>query len=184
MRPMLDDIELPQVQEITTYDRRMLAEHKPPGMDGSLLQNLGRRPVHLTLWGVKTGADALDFVETLEQKYRAGKPVPFVPDIIADAEIEKMVIDDLQWQELAGKPDRYSYVLTLREYIEPVEPEDTSFLEDNILDDASGLFDDLVGGLDIGLDFATGLERFVTPLSDMLTRLQQFRQTLGGGGSD
>lgn len=178
---MLDDLELPQVQEITTYDRRMLAEHKPPGMDGSLLQNLGRRPIHLTLWGVKTGPDALEFVDKLEQKFRAGQPVPFVPDIIADAEIEKMVIDDLQWQEVAGKPDRYSYVLTLREYIEPVEPEDTSFLENDILDDAGDLFDDLLDGLDIGLDFATGLERFVTPLGDMLTRLQQFRQTLEGG---
>ena len=65
MRPMLDDLELHQVQELATYDRRMLAEHKPPGMDGSLLQNLGRRPGHLALWGVKTGPDALEFVETL-----------------------------------------------------------------------------------------------------------------------
>lgn len=180
MRPMLDDLELPQVQEITTYDRRMLAEHKPPGMDGSLLQNLGRRPGHLTLWGVKTGPDSLEFVETLEQKFRAGQPVPFVADIIADAEIETMIIDDLQWQEVAGKPDRYSYVITLREYIEPVEPEDTSLLQNDILDDAGDLFNDLVNGLDIGLDFATGLERFVTPLSDMLGRLQQFRRTLEG----
>jgi hypothetical protein len=178
---MLDDVELPQVQEITTYDRRMLAEHKPPGMDGSLLQNMGRRPGHLTLWGVKTGPDALEFVETLEQKYRAGQPVPFVADIMADAEIEQMVIDDLQWQELAGKPDRYSYVLTLREFIEPVEPEDTSFLEENILDDAGELFDNLLDGLDFGLDFATGLERFVGPLADMLGRLQQFGQALRGG---
>lgn len=180
MRPMLDDLELPQVQEITTYDRRMLAEHKPPGMDGSLLQNLGCRPGHLTLWGVKTGPDSLEFVETLEQKFRAGQPVPFVADIIADAEIETMIIDDLQWQEVAGKPDRYSYVITLREYIEPVEPEDTSLLQNDILDDAGDLFNDLVNGLDIGLDFATGLERFVTPLSDMLGRLQQFRRTLEG----
>jgi hypothetical protein len=176
MRPMLDDIELPQVQEITTYDRRMLAEHKPPGMDGSLLQNLGRRPGHLTLWGVKTGPDALQFVETLEQKYRAGQPVPFVADIIADAEIEQMIIDDLLWQEVAGRPERYSYVLTLREFIEPVEPEDTSFLEENILGDAEGLFDDLLDGLDFGLDFATGLERFVGPLTDILGRLQQMNQ--------
>jgi hypothetical protein len=183
MRPMLDDIELEQVQEITTYDRRMLAEHKPPGMDGSLLQNLGRRPVHLTLWGVKTGSEALEFVEQLEQKYRAGKPVPFVTDIIAEAEIEEMIIDDLQWQELAGKPDRYSYVLTLREYIEPVEPEDTSFLEENILDDAGDLFDDLVDGLDLSIDFATGLEQFITPLTEMLGRLQEFSQSLEGNGS-
>ncbi len=176
MHPMLDDIELPQVQEITTYDKRLLAEHKPPGMDGSLLQNLGRRPVHLTLWGVKTGSDALEFIEKLEQKFRAGDPVPFVADIVADAEIDEMIIDDLQWQDLAGKPDRYSYVLTLREYIEPVEPEDTSFLETDILGDAGNLMDGLIDGLDLSLDFATGLEQFLTPLSDLLGRLQAFNQ--------
>ena len=36
MRPMLDDLDLPQVQEIATHDRRVLAEHKPPGMAGSV----------------------------------------------------------------------------------------------------------------------------------------------------
>lgn len=180
MRPMLDDIELPQVQEIAAYDRRMLAEHKPPGMDGSLLQNLGRRPGHLTLWGVKTGPDALEFVETLELKYRAGQAVPFVADIIADAEIQQVVIDDLQWQELAGRPERYSYVLTLREFIEPVEPEDTSALEADILGDAGELFDDLLDGLDFALPFATGLERFLGPLTDILGRLQQMNRGAGG----
>ena len=172
MHPMLDDLELPQVQEITTYDRRMLAEHKPPGMAGSLLQNLGRRPGSLVLWGVKTGPDALAFIEDLNGKFRTGDPLPFVADIIADAAVAQMIIDDLQWQELAGKPDRYAYVLTLREYIEPVEPEDTSFLESDILDDAQGLIDDLLDGLDIGLDFATGLERFVGPLTELLGRVQ------------
>ena len=172
MHPMLDDLELPQVQEITTYDRRMLAEHKPPGMAGSLLQNLGRRPGSLVLWGVKTGPDALDFIEDLNGKFRSGDPLPFVADIVTDAAIEQMIIDDLQWQELAGKPDRYAYVLTLREYIEPVEPEDTSFLDSDILDDAQGLIDDLINGLDIGLDFATGLEQFVGPLTDLLGRVQ------------
>ena len=179
MRPMLDDIELPQVQEITAYDRRMLAEHKPPGMDGSLLQNLGRRPAHLTLWGVKTGPDALEFVETLELKYRAGQAVPFVADIIADAEIQQVVIDDLQWQELAGKPQRYSYVVALREFIEPVEPEDTTALQEDILGDAGDLFDDLLDGLDFALPFATGLERFLGPLTDILGRLQQMNQPPG-----
>ena len=38
MRPMLDDLELKLVQEIDTYELRTLAEHKPPGMSGSLLQ--------------------------------------------------------------------------------------------------------------------------------------------------
>lgn len=184
MRPMLDDLELPQVQEIATHDRRILAEHKPPGMAGSLLQNMGRRPAHLVLWGVAAGPVALEFVEELDGKFRAGEPVAFVADIVADAEIETMVIDDLKWQELAGKPQRFAYVLTLREHIEPVEPEDTSFLDAEILDDAQNLIDDLVDGLDIGLDFATGLEQFLSPIGDLLAHLQQFNQDVerGGGG--
>ena len=56
---MLDDLELPLVQELTTYDRRTLSELKPPGMSGSLLQNLGRRPLRIVLWGVATDPDAL-----------------------------------------------------------------------------------------------------------------------------
>lgn len=176
MRPMLDDLELPNVQEIATHDRRVLAEHKPPGMAGSLLQNIGRRPGRLVLWGVSTGPEALEFLEELDGRFRSGDPVPFIADIVAEAEIEEVVIDNLQWQELAGKPERFAYVLILREYMEPIEPEDTSFLDPEILDDAQGLIDDLVDGLDIGMDFATGLERFVTPLSDLLGRFQQFRE--------
>jgi hypothetical protein len=175
---MLDDIELPLVQEIATHDRRVLVEHKPPGMAGSLLQNLGRRPVRLTLWGVATGSEALEAIEQLQAKFQAGEPLSFVSDIVVDAEIETMIIDDLQLQELAGKPQRYAYVLTLREYIEPVEPEDTSLLDAEILDDAQNLVGDLVNGIDLAADFATGLEQFLPQLSNLLTRLQDFRDAV------
>jgi len=177
MRPMIDELELPQVQEINTLDRRALAEHKPPGMQGSLLQNLGRRPTSLVLGGVATGAQARRLIDDLYAKFEAGMPVAFTADIVADAEIEQMLIEDLQYRDLAGKPERFAYVVTLREHIEPVEPEDTSLLDDDILDEAMDLLDDLVDGLNIGLDFATGLERFVSPLGDMLGRLRQFGQS-------
>ncbi|MGI8426037.1 MAG: hypothetical protein ACR2M4_05460 [Actinomycetota bacterium] len=173
---MLDDIELPQVQEIATLERRVLAEHKPPGMAGSLLQNLGRRPARLTLWGVATGPEALDFMQKLDDKFRAATPVPFVADIVKDAEIDQMLIEDLRLQDLAGKPERFAYMLTLREFIEPVEPEEASLLDGSILDEAQNLMDGLVKGLDIGLEFATGLERFVAPLGDLLTRLVEFNK--------
>jgi hypothetical protein len=177
MRPMLDDIELPQVQEIAALERRVLAEHKPPGMAGSLLQNLGRRPTRLTLWGVATGPEALEFIQKLDDKFRAATPVPFIADIVKDAEIEQMLIEDLKLQDLAGKPERFAYVLTLREFIEPVEPEEATLLDGSILDEAQNLMDGLVDGLDIGLDFATGLERFVPQFSDLLSRLQQFNNS-------
>lgn len=180
MRPMIDDLELPQLQEIRTQDRRALAEHRPPGMDGSLLQNLGRGPTRLALLGVASGPDARAFVEQLDGKFRSGEAVTFIADVVADSEIETMKIDDLKVQELAGRPDRFAYVLTLREFIEPVEPEDASFLDSEILDEAQGLVDGLVEGLDLGLDFASGLDRFVPQLTDLLGRLQSFNRRPGG----
>jgi hypothetical protein len=172
MNPMLDKLELPQVQEISIIERRTLAEHKPPGMEGSLLQNMGRRPTRLALWGIATGADAQDFVGKLDGKFRDGKPLPFTTDIVTDSKIEQVLIDNLRVQDLAGKPQRYAYVLTLREYIKPSEPEDTSSLDTDIQDEAKNLIDDMIPGLTGGLDFATGLERFVAPLSKLLGRLQ------------
>ena len=175
MRPMLDDIELPQVEEIRTLERRALAEHKPPGMSGSRLQDLGRHPLHLLVGGIKSGNDALAFVEMLDERFRANQPVSFITDIVADADLETVLIDDLRVQELAGKPQRYAYVLTLKEYIEPVVPEDRPMLDENLLDEANRLMDDLVDGLDIGMAFASGLERFVEPLGELLNRLRNAR---------
>jgi len=174
MQPMLDDLELPQIQVIRTYDKRMLSEHRAVGMDGSFLQNMGRKPACLMLAGIASGVEALEFIEKLDDKFNQGEAVTFITDIVADSEIEEMLIDDLKLEELAGKPNRFAYVLTLREFIEPLEPESTTALNNTILDDASNLLEDLVDGLDLGLSFPTGLEQFVQPLSGLLTRLQEF----------
>lgn len=179
---MLGDVELPLVQEIKTLERRVLAEHKPPGMSGSLIQNLGRRPFRVALWGVAAGAGARDFVEGLDGKFREGRSLPFTADIVADARLEQVVIHDLRVQELAGLPERFAYVLTLREFIEVVEPDDASLLDADILADAQGLMDDIVAGLDIGLGFLLGLEQFVPTLTDFLARLQELGDNLGDAG--
>jgi len=165
---MLDDLELEQVQEIGSYDRRTLAEHKPPGMSGSLLQNLGRRPMRLVLWGVTTGPGAKAFVEKLEEKFRAAKPVPFTADIVTDSEIQLMLIDDLKLQKLAGKPERVGYVLTLREFIKPVEPATAGpSLDTGILDDALNQLNNLTSGFEI-----------LGKLSDVISRLATLTEEL------
>ena len=94
MRPMLDGLELQQVQELTTYDLRALPEHKPPGMSGSILQNLGRRPTRLVVRGVASGPGASEFAGNLEGKFRAAQPVAFAADIVADAKLDLVLIDD------------------------------------------------------------------------------------------
>ena len=175
MRPMLDDLELVQVQAITTCDRRSLVEHKPPSMSGSLLQNLGRHPTRLLVWGVVSGPESQDFAKKLDQKFRNATPVPFTSDIAADAGIDEVLIDDVRIQQLGGKPERFGYVLVLREFIKPVEPADAAGLDAGVLDDAQGLVGGLVDGLSGAQAFATGLGRFVPVFSGLLGKLQ------GGG---
>jgi hypothetical protein len=171
-QPMLDNLELPLVQEITTHDQRVLSEHKPPGMAGSLLQNMGRRPERIVVWGVATGPTALTTVTALDDKFRAATPVPFTADIVADANIDLVLIEDLKLQELAGKPERFSYVLTLREFIKPVDPAPAAGLDPDILSDALDRVGAIVNAVAAAQSLATGLERFVPVFSNLLTRLQ------------
>ncbi len=178
MRPMLAGEELPQVQDLETSDLRAVAEHKAPGKDGSMLQNLGRAPTGVTVRGVATDPTALELVERLKTQLRTGKPLAFVADITDSTSVEEVLLDDVQVRQLAGRPDAYAYVLTLREYIEPVEPADTSALEADILGDAGDLLDGVLDGLDLAVPFATGLDAFVTPLTELLGRLQAFREAI------
>lgn len=171
LRPMVADLELPQVQEVRTADRRALAEHKPPDKAGSLLQDLGRAPTSVVLWGMATDPQALDVVRRLRDHLEAGEPVAFVADIVNGTEVEQVVVDDLRVRQLAGRPDRFAYALTLREHHEVVQPEPAGLLDDDILDDATSLLDDLVDGLELAAGFATGLERFLPQLGDLLARL-------------
>jgi hypothetical protein len=180
VRPMLAGAELPQVQELTTNDLRALAEHKAPGKDGSMLQNLGRAPTGVTVRGVATDPASLDLVERLKAELRTGQPVGFVADITSDTTIEQVLVDDLQVRQLAGRPDRYAYVLTLREYTEPVEPPSSAAVDADILGEAGDLLGGILDGLDLAVPFATGLDRFVAPLTDLLARLQAVRAAPGG----
>jgi hypothetical protein len=179
MQPMLDDLALPQVQAITTCDRRSLAEHKPPGMQGSLLQNLGRRPTRLVVLGVVTGPTADDFAAKLDKKFRDANPVPFTSDIVADSKIDQVMIEDLRLEQMAGKPQRYGYVLLLREFIKPVAPENASAVDSSILGDAQGLINGVLDGVNLGQAFATGLEKFVPIFSGLLGRVQQANSAQG-----
>jgi hypothetical protein len=133
---MLGNLVLPQVQQIDTYDRRMLAEHKPPGMAGSLLQNLGRQPTCVLLWGVATGPTALAFTKKLDALFRARTPVAFTSDVVADSRIQKVLIEDAKFCQLAGKPERFSYALRLKESIKPGQAPPPSSVDSNAQKDA------------------------------------------------
>jgi outer membrane protein OmpA-like peptidoglycan-associated protein len=122
-RPMLDSLELQQVQQLHAEERASVARHGVPGLEGDFLQDLGRRATRITLNGVLTGATAADGLKQLREKFKAATPVPFVSDIATATAVDKVLIEALDIRELAGKPARFEYGIALREFIPPPPPE-------------------------------------------------------------
>lgn len=122
-RPMLDSVELEQVQKIEAEDQEVLAQHGVPALEGDFLQDLGRRVTRVSLSAVITGAGADERLKTLREKFRSATPVPFVADIATATKVDKVLIEEFGVREVAGKPERFEYELTLREFIPAPKPE-------------------------------------------------------------
>ena len=122
-RPMLDGVELEQVQKVDAEDQEVLAQHGVPGLEGDFLQDLGRRATRLNLTGVISGADSDEQLKTLRAKFRSAVPVPFVDDIAVATKVDKVLIEEFGVREVAGKPARFEFELTLREFLPPPKPE-------------------------------------------------------------
>jgi len=123
-RPMLDDLELQQVQTIELDGDQVWVEHGIPALEGDFLQGLGRRASQITLTGVLSGSEVADGLKNLRAKFRAAQPVAFVADIATATRLEQMLIEEMGVRELAGKPARFEYAFTLREY-KPATPPQT-----------------------------------------------------------
>lgn len=122
-KPMLDDLELQQVQKIEAEENESVTGHRVPALEGDFLQDLGRRAVRIALNGVLTGDPAADGLKKLREKFQKAEPIPFVADVATATSVDKMLIEDLKIREVAGKPERFEYSIALREFIPPPQPE-------------------------------------------------------------
>lgn len=122
LRPMLDDIELQQVQLIDSDRDQALVRHRIPGLEGDFFQRMGRHAGSFQLSAVLTGADSLQDLERLDGKFRAGTPVPFVADIASAVQVDQVLIEALQARDLAGKPQRFEVRFRLQEYLDVQPP--------------------------------------------------------------
>lgn len=118
---MLDDFELQQVQQLEVEGDQVWTQHAIPALEGDFLQGLGRRASRIALTGVLTGSEAGAALQTLREKFRAAEPVSFVADITTATRVGQVLIEEFAVRELAGKPERFEYAITLREYT-PLEP--------------------------------------------------------------
>jgi len=122
-RPMLDTFELPLVQTIEGTETEALEVHSVPALEGDFLQDLGRRAARVKLAGVMTGAEAAGALKTLREKHRAAAPISFVADIATATKIDKVLIEQLDVREFAGRPERFAFSLELLEFVPPPPPE-------------------------------------------------------------
>ncbi|NJK51922.1 MAG: hypothetical protein HC936_02340 [Leptolyngbyaceae cyanobacterium SU_3_3] len=74
-----------------------------------------------------TGTESGEGLRTLREKFRAAELVSFVADIATATKLDRVVIEAMDVRELAGKPERFEYALTLREFIAP--PRSQSVIE-------------------------------------------------------
>jgi hypothetical protein len=115
-KPILDGVELQQVEWIEGDQNQIFRQHRVPALEGDFLQQLGRRAKRIKLQGVLTGSNAGKSLDTLRQKFRLAQPVSFVADIATATKVTRVLIQEMQIREQAGKPERFQYAMTLVEY--------------------------------------------------------------------
>ena len=123
IRPMIGGWEPPRIERIAAKESRHLAVLPVPGLSGDLHQDLGRGALAVEIVGSLAGDEARDdFLKQIREQFLAGDPVDFVADIVKESELERVLIETLEVEEVAGVPDSFRYRIVLREYTEPPEP--------------------------------------------------------------
>jgi hypothetical protein len=178
---MIDDWELPCIERVELLQARRHVRLGVPGLDGDLHQDLGTQSLTVAITGSLTGDERRSgFLETLQQKFRAGDPVPFVADIVESSELEDVVIVGFEMLETDEWADAVRYRIVLRQYVEPPPP--PSLLSELELDELAGL-EDLAGSLLDGLDLP-GLLGGVPALADPSEPIRPAMQTVRSAVGD
>lgn len=148
-------IPLNRIHKLATLEQASLVEHRIPGLEGNVVQNMGRDSVRLQVEGIFYGPTAKDDLEALRELYKAREPVDFLAEIVGEAYFSQVVIHRFEVFEAAGSPDEFGYLLHIAEYVEPPEPEaapDFAAVDESILDAAQSFMDaatlpDLIGSI-------------------------------------
>jgi hypothetical protein len=122
--------ELRTLLTVQTSDERSIVEHKIPGKETSTLQDMGRHALKFGFLGEFMGKNAATASETLWEKFQKGKTIPFSTDLVGLAKVTKVLIERLDFEEIAGDSSRFRYRLLLREYNEPKTEDEAPSQED------------------------------------------------------
>jgi hypothetical protein len=175
VRPMLDTWELPCIERVELVESRRLARLGVPGLAGDLHQDLGAHSLTVAITGSLQGDQRrADFLDALQERFRAGDPVPFVADIVESSELEQVVIAGFDVVEGNDGGDTVHYRLLLRQYVEPPPPPGGLLaLDAGLLEGLADLAGDLLDGLDLA-----GLLAGVPQLADTAAPIRPAMETV------
>jgi hypothetical protein len=143
VRPSIGGWEPKGIQRLESEEMRRLVRLPIPGLAGELHQDLGRGALAVRLSGTLAGDEARDaFLAQVRERFLKGEPVDFVADIVAESQLDQVLVQEMRLEEVAGDPDGFRYEIVLVEYTEPPEPPAP----------------DLGLGLDLGFDINLGLD--------------------------
>lgn len=148
--PMIGDWEVPRTALMRTDQVRKLAEHRVPGREGSVFQDLGADPVTIDIAGsVFSEEERSGFLDAARERFAAARPMTFVADILRATDIQYVMIENLVVEEHATRPDEIAYRMTLRESPPPPPPPDPfGAIDSDLLDQAGGFIDGVTDALD------------------------------------
>lgn len=174
-------IQLNRIHRLATLEQAALVAHRIPGLEGNVVQNLGRASTQLQVEGIFYGATAKDDLAALRNLYKNREPVDFLAEMVGAAYFSQVVITRFEVFEAAGSPDEFSYVLRIMEYVEPPEPAagpDFDAVDESILKDAQNFMaaatlPDLIGAI-------PNITNPLAPLSSALDDVETALSGLGG----
>jgi hypothetical protein len=132
-------VVLNRVHRLQTLEQSQFVHHPVPGMQGTVVQNLGRDRVRLQLQGIFYGDKALENLETLRKIYKDQQPVDFLADVVGQAYFSQVILEQFEVTQAAQEPDQFSYVLAIAEYTpSAIQPTATASVNSSIQRDAAG----------------------------------------------
>lgn len=188
-------IQLNRVHRLATLEQAGLIEHRIPGMEGSVVQDLGRASVQLQVEGIFYGATATEDLEALRALYKNRAPVDFLAEIVDEAYFSRVVLTRFEVYEAASSPDEFSYVLHIMEYIEPpaaAAAPDLAAVDASILDEAQAFMEaatlpDLIGSIPNITNPLAPLEHAMDGVEEAMSGLgavtEHLQSLFGIGGS-
>ena len=163
--------EVRSVRNINIQQRRNIVEHRIPGLEGNIFQDMGRDPVRIAFEGTLQGKSARENLEILIGKFKSGKEVSFASDLTGASDVNYVLIEEFVIDDKGGVKDEYKYSVVLQEYRMPEEEvEEVEGQEDKAKEAVEKKVDDAYGSI----NYITGkvVDKQGSPKADVPVKIE------------